>query len=175
MVASNPRRPARHGWPWTWAAGRDTRPDCSRRRRGAAGTVGLDRSSAFLCLARAESMENITFVEHDVGTVPFPVGQADVIFASCLLSHFLPDPEAVVARWLTQLAPGGVLLLEENETITTAEPAFRDYLARAVTLIRERGGELEVGARLARLASGGACPWPPDRHECGRLVLPDQR
>lgn len=119
---------------------------------GAAQAVGLDRSRAFLDLAHAQAVDGMRFVEHDVGTVPFPVGPADVVFARYLLSH-LPDPEAVVARWLTQLAPGGVLLLEENETITTGEPAFRDYLARAAALIREHGGELEVGARLARLAS----------------------
>ncbi len=110
-------------------------------------------------------MDNIAFVEHDVGAVPFPVGQADVIFARYVLSHF-PEPEAVAARWLTQLAPGGVLLLEENETITTAEGAFRDYLARAAALVREHGGELEVGARLARLASASAvvsfCPTNAD-------------
>ncbi|MGH8899380.1 MAG: class I SAM-dependent methyltransferase [Egibacteraceae bacterium] len=128
---------------------------------GAAQTVGLDRSRAFLDRARARELGGVPrkpqggggmrFVEHDVTTAPFPVGPADVIFARYLLSR-LADPEAVVTRWLTQLAPGGVLLLEENETITTGEPAFRDYLARAAALIREHGGELEVGARLARLA-----------------------
>lgn len=117
---------------------------------GAKQMVGLDRSRAFLDLARRKPMDSIAFVEHDVTTVPFPVGPADVIFARYLLSH-VAELEAVVARWLTQLAPGGVLLLEENETIATTQPVFRDYLARAAALIREHGGELEVGGRLARL------------------------
>ncbi|MGH8910506.1 MAG: class I SAM-dependent methyltransferase [Egibacteraceae bacterium] len=118
---------------------------------GAARTVGLDRSRAFLELARADAPDGIRFVEHDVTTVPFPLAPAQVVFARYVLSH-LPDPEALAAKWRAQLAPGGVLLLEEVETIETTEPAFRAYLDTMAGRMRAHGGQLEIGPRLARIA-----------------------
>jgi trans-aconitate 2-methyltransferase len=145
---------------------------------GAVYAVGLDRSRAFLDLAHAQSVrknhqhtQRVWFVKHDVTCVPFPVGPANVIFARYLLSH-LADPEAVVASWLTQLAPGGVLLLEENESITSSEPAFHEYLTRAAALSREHGGELEIGAWLARLGGmSEVVSFRPTNAEAAQLFL----
>jgi trans-aconitate 2-methyltransferase len=117
----------------------------------AARTVGLDRSRAFLARARAHAPDGVDFVEHDVTAVPFPPGPAEVIFARYILSH-LPNPEALAAMWRAQLTPGGVLLVEEVETIETAEPAFRAYLDLMAGRMRAQGGELEIGPRLARIA-----------------------
>jgi trans-aconitate 2-methyltransferase len=117
----------------------------------AARTVGLDRSRAFLKRARAHALDGVDFAEHDVTAVPFPPGPAEVIFARYILSH-LPDPEALVAKWCAQLSPGGVLLVEEVETIETAEPAFRAYLNTMAERMRAHGGELEIGSRLAKIA-----------------------
>ncbi|MGH8930793.1 MAG: class I SAM-dependent methyltransferase [Egibacteraceae bacterium] len=117
---------------------------------GATSTVGLDSSRAFLDLARRDAPGGVRFIAHDVTTVPFPVAAADVILARYILSH-LPQPEAAAAAWRTQLAPGGVLLLEEVETIETSEPAFRAYLDVMTERMRAGGGELKIGPRLARL------------------------
>jgi SAM-dependent methyltransferase len=112
--------------------------------------VGLDRSRAFLDLARAHAPPDVGFIEHDVTTVPFPLGPAGVIFARFVLSH-LPDPEKRAMSWRAQLAPGGILLLEEVDAIETAEPALRAYLDTMAARMRAHGGELEIGPRLARI------------------------
>ena len=117
---------------------------------GAGQTVGLDRSRAFLDLASAPATPGVRFVEHDVTVVPFPSAPADVIFSRFVLSH-LANPESLVRRWRTQLTPGGVLLLEEVETIDTHEAAFRGYLDTMAERMRAAGGHLELGPRLARV------------------------
>ncbi|MEO8424638.1 MAG: class I SAM-dependent methyltransferase [Actinomycetota bacterium] len=117
-------------------------------------TVGLDRSGPFLARARHGASPHVEFVEHDVFVTPFPLGPADVIFARLLLAH-LPDRSGVVARWTTQLAPGGVLLLDEIEELRTDEPAFAEYLPIAIEVVGRSGGRLLAGPEL------GAMTEPP--------------
>jgi trans-aconitate 2-methyltransferase len=118
-------------------------------------TVGIERSRSFLKLAEREAGPGISFVEHDVTKLPFPTGTADLIYSRFLLTH-LPRPESVIAGWITQLCPGGLLLLEEVERIETADPVLRRYLEVVETMMRDHGQELYVGARLAALG-GGEC------------------
>ena len=113
-------------------------------------TVGLDRSGPFLDRARRGAPPGVEFIEHDVVRVPFPVGPADVVSCRLLVSH-LPDRAAVLARWATQLAPGGLLLLDELEGISSDEPAFVAYLAIARDVVEGAGGRLFVGPELATL------------------------
>ncbi len=117
-------------------------------------TVGLDRSRAFLDRAARGSPPGIEFLEHDVAVTPFPVGPADVMFCRLLLSH-LPERRDVIARWATQLVPGGRLLLEELEHVRSREPAFARYLEIAQRVVADAGGLLFVGADLE------ASPDPP--------------
>lgn len=90
-------------------------------------------------------------MEHDVFVTPFPVGPADVIFARLLLAH-LPDRLEVVARWTTQLAPGGVVLLDEIEEVQTHEPAFEEYLRIAIEVVERSGGRLLAGPELGAMS-----------------------
>ena len=118
-------------------------------------TVGLDSSLSFLAAARAAyAGGGKEFIEHDVTRTPFPapVSAADVIFARFLLAH-LPDLAGALSAWLAQLSPLGVLVLEETETIETANPVFRRYLALAEKLLATRGATLHPGAALAKLAT----------------------
>lgn len=117
-------------------------------------TVGLDRSGPFLDRARRGAPPRVEFMEHDVFVTPFPIGPADVIFARLLLAH-LPDRPEVAARWTTQLAPGGVLLLDEIEELQTDEPAFQEYLPIAIEVVERSGGRLLAGPEL------GARSEPP--------------
>ena len=121
---------------------------------GARRTLGLDQSEAFLALAAAGAPPGVSFAVHDVTVVPFPAGAAGLVYGRFLLSH-LPDPAAALAAWATQLAPGGLLLVEEVERIHTAQPALRRYLDTAAALLAGRGHTLEIGAALHRL------PDPP--------------
>lgn len=124
---------------------------------GTAEVVGLDRSEAFLGMARAAAPSNTSFAIHDATQVPLPTGPADLLFSRLLLSH-LADPERVVLGWVSQLLPGGLLLLDEAEVVDTDEPAFVDYLeqvARAV--IAKQGAELYVGPALHAMADPPGC------------------
>jgi trans-aconitate 2-methyltransferase len=117
-------------------------------------TLGLDRSASFVARAAGAAPAGVGFAVHDVTTVPFPAVPADLCFCRLLLSH-LPDPAAVLAAWATQLAPGGLLLVDEVDRIHAADPALGGYLEVAAALLASRGQTLEVGPLLHRL------PDPP--------------
>jgi trans-aconitate 2-methyltransferase len=121
---------------------------------GARRTIGLDQSASFVALATAGAPPGVAFAVHDVTVVPFPCPPAGLLYGRFLLSH-LPDPPATLAAWATQLAPGGLLLVDEVDRIHTTQPALRGYLDTAPALLASRGHSLEIGGRLQRL------PDPP--------------
>jgi trans-aconitate 2-methyltransferase len=130
--------------------------------------LGLDQSASFVARAVAAAPAGVGFAVHDVTAVPFPAGPADLCFCRLLLSH-LPDPAAMVAVWATQLAPGGLLLVDEVDQIHTADPALGGYLEVAAALLASRGQTLEVGPLLHRL------PDPPGlarRHDRLAILAP---
>jgi trans-aconitate 2-methyltransferase len=119
---------------------------------GSSRTVGLDRSQAFVELAKRGAPPSVEFFRHDARRTPFPLGQADVIFCRLLLAH-LVDPAEVVARWVTQLSPTGTLLLDELESIETEEPAVRAYLDEVATqVVLAQGAVLLAGPLLHTMA-----------------------
>jgi trans-aconitate 2-methyltransferase len=111
--------------------------------------VGLDTSEAFLAQAAA-ALPSAEFVRHDVTELPFPTGPTDLLHARFVLSH-LPQPEGVLTSWLTQLNSGGHLLIQEDEEILADHPVLATYEDMARSLVARRGGDLWVGARLARV------------------------
>ncbi len=113
-------------------------------------TVGLDRSATFLERARRGAPPGVEFQEHDALATPLPVGPASVLFCRLLLAH-LPDRADVVARWATQLAPNGVLLLDEIEDFRSDEPALVDYVRLASGVVERGGGRLVAGPELATM------------------------
>jgi SAM-dependent methyltransferase len=116
--------------------------------------VGVERSANFLSKARVAASEGVSFVRHDVTRTPLPHGgEADLIYARLLLSH-LPDPEEVAKDWLAQLAPGGLLLLDEVERIETGQPVFREYLRILARMTAHHGQKLYVGPRLEAATEG---------------------
>jgi trans-aconitate 2-methyltransferase len=131
-------------------------------------TLGLDQSTAFIGQAAAGPSPGVGFAVHDVTRVPFPDGPADLVSCRLLLSH-LAEPAAALAAWATQLAPGGLLLVEEVERIHTGDPALAGYLSTAAALLASRGQTLEVGPVLHRL------PDPPGlarRHDQVATLAP---
>ncbi len=115
---------------------------------GADRMIGLDISPDFLRMAR-NRLPGSEFIEHDVTRTPFPLAAPDLLYARSLLSH-LSGPVALAIRWADQLAPGGVLLVEELEAITTQVAVFLRYLEVNTALIASQGAELFVGQTLAR-------------------------
>ena len=115
-------------------------------------TVGLDASQAHVERASRGAPDGISFVQHDATAIPFPIGPIDALYARLILAH-LADPVEHVRSWTTQLAIGGVLLLDDLERIETHEPVFRTYLDEvALRVIERQGGSLFVGPVLSAMA-----------------------
>jgi SAM-dependent methyltransferase len=114
-------------------------------------TVGLELSEAFVARARRDAPDGVEFVRHDVTSVPFPTGSADLIYGRFLLSHFR-EPSTLVAAWGTQLASGGLLLTDEVEWIRTEHRAFSTYLEILDGLVRSRGAVLNAGPIVEAIA-----------------------
>ena len=121
------------------------------RVSGAAQTVGLDRSRAFV--ERARDATGLGFAVADVVGADLPCRPADAIYARLLVAH-VHDPASALSRWGTALAVRGRLLLDDLESID-ADGVFRTYLDEvALAVIRAQGGSLFVGPAL----HGGADP-----------------
>ncbi len=113
-------------------------------------TVGLDSSSRFIEMARAQPMAGVEYFEHDVTRTPFPRGPGDLLFSHFLLPH-LPDPAWALTAWATQLRPAGLLLLDEVSDIWTTHPVFLRYLEMVEQVVDAGGGQLYAGKALEQL------------------------
>jgi SAM-dependent methyltransferase len=82
--------------------------------------------------------------------MPIDVDAIDLIYSRLLLTH-LPHPGQLVARWIDELRPGGLLLLEEPEWIDTKVPAFSTYLDIVADMLRDQSNELYLGPILDQL------------------------
>jgi ubiquinone/menaquinone biosynthesis C-methylase UbiE len=111
---------------------------------GAEHTVGVDTSAAFLELAAGQLAPGVSFVRHDATTVPLPGAPADLIYCRLLLAH-VTDPAATVRAWMTQLTPGGRLLVDEMERIDAPHPVLASYEAIVVDLVASRGAPMYAG------------------------------
>jgi trans-aconitate 2-methyltransferase len=79
--------------------------------------------------------------------VPLPVSPADLVYCRLLLAH-LNRPPDVVARWATQVRPGGALLIDELEDISSGDAAFTRYLDIAQAVVASEGSTLFAGPVL---------------------------
>jgi trans-aconitate 2-methyltransferase len=133
------------------------------RETGAERTIGLDSSAAHIARAQAEADRRVGFARHDVRTVPFPAGPADLIYGRLLLAH-IPDPTAAVLAWASQLRQDGLVMLDEIEWIETDHPILRAHLDLAEALVATTGATMCAGPRLAGLAA-----QPALRRRLGRI------
>ena len=114
--------------------------------------IGIDASPDFLDVARAQ-VPTASFDVLDVTREPLPAS-ADVIYARLLLAH-VTEPHVVARRWQEQLAPGGVVLIEDLEDIDAPVGPLRAYDELSSSIVREGGGVMYAGRLLESL--GGAC------------------
>lgn len=110
-------------------------------------TLGLDNSEHFVSLASKDNPEDISFLTHDITSVPFPEAPADLLYCRLLLTH-LPDAMAIIDKWGMQLKPGGLLLMEEVDWIRTDHPVFSFYLSIVEAMLLDKSGELYIGPLL---------------------------
>ena len=121
------------------------------RATGAVRTVGVDLSVDFL--HRAATVEGaVGAVAADV-TAPLPFRRPDLLYARLLLAH-LPDVAGTVDGWASQLAPGGRLLLDEIDAITTDVDALARYEEVVVELVGSRGASMYAGPAMAAVRVG---------------------
>jgi SAM-dependent methyltransferase len=120
------------------------------RLLGCECVVGLDNSEHFIALAQLTATDRVSFRLHDVTAIPFPIESIDLLFSRYVLSH-LEDPLGMVMDWITQLRPGGLLLVEEPERINTRNTVFRQYLDIVEAMMFHGGGRLYVGRDLEGL------------------------
>lgn len=113
-----------------------------------ADVIGIDASDAFVSEATTSATARCRYQVADVTETPLPGAPADLIYARFLVVH-LPDPQAAMDGWARQLAPGGVLVVEEPERIDTVDADFRRYLELASVVVGARGGDLYAGRLLA--------------------------
>jgi ubiquinone/menaquinone biosynthesis C-methylase UbiE len=75
--------------------------------------TGVDLAPAMLEQAEAKVGDRARLLLGDVTAPPLPPGSCDVVLARHVL-FALPEPQAVLARWVALLRPGGRLLLVEG-------------------------------------------------------------
>ena len=132
-------------------------------------TLGLDASDRYLAAARtAADPEGIEYQRHDVTRVPLPGAPAGVIYARLVLAH-LPEPLGIVERWRSQIAPGGVLLLEEVEAIEPPAGVLAEYERLVTALVAAEGGTMAVGPALGAALGGGTVEVPVDVADAARM------
>jgi SAM-dependent methyltransferase len=135
--------------------GHSTRLVATQLRPGR--TIGLDSSAAALRAARYRTRNpTVDYVQHDVGTTPFPSearGEAgpDLAYSRFLLAY-VPSPVELAGRWIDELAPGGRLLLDEGTGIETSHESIGRYLEIIGALLEHRGTAVDVGGLLDAVA-----------------------
>jgi trans-aconitate 2-methyltransferase len=112
-------------------------------------TLAVDFSPAYVeqTAARAGGNDDVEAIEADVLNLPERISGAELIFVRLLLTH-LRDPLAAVGLWRERLAPGGVLLLEEVESIATEELPLARYLDLQEEMLHANDNTLEIGPEL---------------------------
>jgi trans-aconitate 2-methyltransferase len=111
-------------------------------------TIAVDFSPAYVEQTRERAGDDgVEAIEADVLNLPERIGGAEVIFVRMLLTH-LRDPLAAVALWRERLAPGGVLLLEEVDSIATDELALARYLELQEEMLHANDNTLKIGTEL---------------------------
>ena len=116
--------------------------------------VGIDSSESLIAEARTHS-DHEHYLVHDATVVPFPAKPADALYARFVVTH-LKDPVDVLGAWATQLVEGGLLLLDEVETISTSNEVFSEYLGILDSLMSHERRTLYIGPSLGRLQIPGS-------------------
>lgn len=124
-------------------------------RVGPAGRVmAVDLETSRLDWLRAPNVEAVTL---DIRHQELPADSFDVVHARMVVQH-LPDRPAAIARLVRALKPGGVLFLEDTDSLplfrsAASEDFLRDVKAAGYGLMRRsghepRGGHFDLAAVL---------------------------
>lgn len=134
-------------------------------------TLGIDRSQRLLAQARA-SFPELRFMEHDVTATPFPAPPASVAYSRFLLTH-LADPDAALRAWRHAVVPGGRLVLEETDSLTSDHPTFQRYYTHVERLQAHYRQRMHLGAELDGLCRDAG--WLIERSRVASLEMPPEK
>jgi SAM-dependent methyltransferase len=136
--------------------GGDVTVELARRVAPHGKAVGADIDELQLDIARREArahgVTNIEFRTLDIRTIDEDIVSGfDFVYARFLLTH-LSDPSNAVAALFRYLRPGGLVLLEDVDFsgyfTYPATEAFRRYHGLYCAIVRNRGGDPDIGPRL---------------------------
>ena len=134
---------------------------------GPTGSVlGLDAGEIAVRTANERvtrlGLEQVRFVQADVTT-----WEADEGFDALtgrLITMYLPDPSAAIARLTRYLRPGGVVLLQEFAISSAGQVGgprlFRETLDRVLATFRALGVPTDLGYDLGRVFRGAGLDQP---------------
>jgi len=131
-------------------AGASTR--CLQQQIGPDRIVGVDTSEEHLGRAREMGLSSAAFECGDVVEMDLGCYHADLIYVRFLLAY-LEDVPRVLDRWRSQLAPGGVLAIEESLDNESVEPVFQNYFELVRDVAKRQGRCFYGGRKLVDLAA----------------------
>jgi len=124
--------------------------------------LGIDLDESTVGLARAEAEQaGTSWLAYRVAAVGDDVaGPFDVVYCRFVLTH-LRDPAAAVAWMLARLRPGGMLVVEDidfrGHFCDPPSAAFARFVELYERVVRSRGADPDIGARLPGLLLDAAC------------------
>ena len=135
--------------------GGDVTVELARRVAPRGRAVGVDVDEEKLRIARAEAaQQGIANATFHAGDVREAAGPFDAVYARFLLTH-LHDPVGVLDAFRRRLHAGGQLIVEDIDFsghFTYPESAaFRRYHELYCAVVSRRGGDANIGPRLAAL------------------------
>jgi ubiquinone/menaquinone biosynthesis C-methylase UbiE len=137
--------------------GGDVAFDLARLVGPSGRVVGADIDGTKLEIARHEAAQqgltNVEFLFDDIAH-DHPRETFDVVHARFVLTH-LPDPARALAHMRAALRPGGTIVLEDidfrGHFSYPESPALWRYVDLYTQLVRQRGGDPNIGPRLPSL------------------------
>lgn len=119
--------------------------------------VSFDLDETKLASAREQAeRRGLGHVEFIRGSVlePWPANNASFVYVRFVLTH-LPEPQALLARALDALQPGGTIVVEDidfgGHFCDPHCPAFYRFTELYAEAARRRGADAFIGRRLARM------------------------
>ena len=105
---------------------------------------------------RAAGIRNVSFMQADIYSLPFPDGLFDHVFLCFVLEH-LPDPVLALTRLSRVLSPGGTITAIEGDHgsayFSPDSEAARKAIGCLIALQRQKGGNALIGRELFPLLS----------------------
>jgi SAM-dependent methyltransferase len=125
--------------------------------------IGIDSDPSVVSIAqheaRAQGLTNVSFLCCPA-EMYIPGQQFDLIYIRFLLAHH-PNPGKLLQRLMRMLNPGGFLVTEDMDLsghyCYPESAAFRSYAALYSQIVRNRGGDPNIGPRLPALLLDAGC------------------